>query len=126
MNFFAPERPESSPGIKALLVDGSALPVVTVRVMDPERVQLLVMLRNYAAGSSFTYSYHYIDLKPTETSSFFASYIDDPEGTLERYCGWKPQAVNRSWSPNDTKKPQAARAPAAPPSVELEAMSDLL
>ena len=136
MHFFAPERPEASPGHKAILLDGSALPIVTVRVTEPEKVQLLLMLRNYAAGSNFTYSYHYIDLRPTEMSAFFTSYIEDPEGTIERHTGWKPQKATRAWSPSDfrtagagggsssTKPPGGKTKPE--PSAEDKALLDLL
>jgi hypothetical protein len=134
MHFFALERPEASPQNKAWLLDGSALPVITVRVQGPEAVQLLLMLRNYNAGSNFTYSYHYINLKPTELNAFFTSYIDDPEGTIERYAGWKPQAASRAWSPSDFAKVSRAegagggsKGPIKPVlSAENKALMDLL
>ena len=125
MHFFAPERPEASPTIKAWLLDGSALPVVTIRVKDPDTVQLLIMLRNYTAGSNFTYSYSYLDLRPAELNTFFASYIDDPEGTIERHTGWKPQRATKSWNPNDFKKSLAVKAKPEP-SAEDKALLDLL
>jgi hypothetical protein len=91
------------------------------------------MLRNYNAGSNFTYSYTYLDLKPTELNAFFTAYIDDPEGTIERYVGWKPQAVNRAWSPNDFTKHRAegagggSKGPIKPVlSAENKALMDLL
>ena len=136
MHFFAPERPEASPAVKAWLLDGSALPVVTIQVKDPETVTLLVMLRNYAAGSSFTYKYHYIELKPTEVSAFFTSYIEDPEGTIEAHTGWKPQKATRLWNPGDAAGRAAGPSSPSPstaakrgkpvPSAEDKALFDLL
>ena len=126
MHFFSPERSEASPGNKALLLDGSTLPVLTACPIDSETLRLYIMLRNYKEGSSFTYSQHHIDIRPTETSAFFISYIEDPEGTIERYFNWKPQKTTRSWNPNDFKKAPAAGKVKPEPSADDKALLDLL
>ena len=99
MHLFAPERPEASPGRKALLIDGSAVPQVMVfPAEEPEYpnyafVNLAVMLRNYHDGGGFSYSWREKVIRPVELGPFFILYENDPEKTLELYFGWKPQAV---------------------------------
>lgn len=124
MNFFSPERAETSPGNKAILLDGSALPIATVYPISEANIRLSMMLRNYKGGGTFTYSQHSINLLPTELSAFFTHYIEDPEDTLLKYFGWKPQRATKLWSPNDFKKPSAAVKPE--PSAEDKALLDLL
>jgi hypothetical protein len=123
MHFFSPERAESSPGTKTILIENSALPVFTVYPIGKTTIRLRLFLRNYKENGR-SYSEHHIDLLSTEMSAFFTSYIEDPEGTLERYCGWKPQAATRLWSPSDFAKAPRAVKPVA--STEDQALMDLL
>lgn len=88
MHLFSPQRPEASPGRKALLLDGSAIPTFTAAVTETGAVELSVLLREHTSGALFSYSHHNALLEPSELSSFFRFFYEDPEGALSTYFDW--------------------------------------
>jgi hypothetical protein len=108
MHLYSPERPEASPSNPALLVDGSAVPQITVMPQADGKMLLSCMLRNYNTNESFNYSYHVVELEPAWLPTFFMDYASDPEATIKRHFGWEPQGAR----PMRTK-PNAARATVA-------------
>jgi hypothetical protein len=88
MNLFAPDRPEASPGHKAILRDGSAIPHFVLRLEESGLVQLSAMLRNYDDNS---YSYRYAELPQDVLPEFLALFRANPEQALEDYFNWHAQ-----------------------------------
>jgi hypothetical protein len=112
MHLFASERPEASPGRKALLLDGSAVPQVMVFPSEKaDTITLTIFLRSYNESSGFSYSQFTVDITTNGLLKFMCSYRDDPESTLEGYFGWKPQVVVQSKpkSPNFADTAEAKR-----------------
>src|SRR5580700_10479942 len=89
MNLFAAERPEASPGHKAILRDGSAIPHFVLRLEETGLVQLSAMLRNYDDNS---YSYRNLFLPPDVLPEFLALFRANPEQALEDYFNWHAQS----------------------------------
>lgn len=118
MHLFAPERPEIAPGAKAILTDGSAIPRVIVVPHREDTYRLLVMLHKYDKHGGYTY--FHADVTTIGISNFFASYMEDPEETLERYFGWTP---HHSFAPGGTKP---VAAPAAAIAAATQHLEDLL
>ena len=92
MHMFASERPEASPGLKALLIEGSAIPHVIVRPISANTVAISVMLRNYADADNRSYSYREAKVETLALGRFFNHYTEDPEAALESMFGWKADA----------------------------------
>lgn len=92
MNLFAPERPEASPGRKALLRDGSAVPQLSVFPGDvADTVVVSVMVRDYISGELYSYTQKQISFGTNFLPSFVREYAYDPEMALEAYFGWRAQ-----------------------------------
>lgn len=92
MNIFAPERPEASPGRKALLLDGSAVPQLSVFPGDvADTVVVSVMVRDYTSGELYSYTQKQIAFAIDFLPRFVRTYAYDPETTLETYFGWRAQ-----------------------------------
>jgi hypothetical protein len=89
MHLFAPERPNASPGHKALLRDGSAVPIVAAEVLPDNRVRLSLMLRNHDDTHSFSFSWRACTLLVQDLPEFFERFAEDPELTLLSYLGWQ-------------------------------------
>ena len=98
MHLFAKERPEISPGQKALLLDGSAIPHITVTPLESGLFQLSTHLRNYSVNER-SYSYYTIEIDAIELGSFFGEYCRDPETTLWAYFNWRAQTIVRKHIP---------------------------
>ena len=95
MHLFDPERPEVSPGQKAILTDGSAIPhIMVIPLPEGVIIRLQVMLKNYDKHGG--YSWHHIDTPISLLTSFFIDYAHDPEETLKRVFGWEPQSRLRA------------------------------
>ena len=110
MKLFAPERPEASPGTKALLLDGSAVPWPIIVLNADGSCDIVVNLRNYNAnGRSYSQFRHKTD--PDSIESFIKNYLADPEDTLEHYFDWSPQATEQMRpAPQRTIAPSALRS----------------
>lgn len=89
MHLFSPERPEASPGQKALLTDGSAIPNFIITVLPNDKLRLQVMLRHYDQYGG--YSYKSVETGVYESGDIFSEFLDDPEHTLKKYFNWEPQ-----------------------------------
>jgi hypothetical protein len=98
MHLFAPERPNASPGHKALLRDGSAVPIVAAEVLPDNRVRLSLMLRNHDDTHSFSFSWRACTLLVQDLPEFFERFAEDPELTLLSYLGWQvaPRPVRKT------------------------------
>ena len=94
MHLFDPERPEVSPGQKAILTDGSAVPHIMVMPLEDSTVKLSVMLRHYDVHGG--YSWHSTELSTRYLSIWFEAYMSNPEDVLERSFGWTPQSRLRA------------------------------
>ena len=94
MHLFDPERPEVSPGQKAILTDGSAIPHVLVLPLENGFVHLQVMLKNYDAHGGYSWREHTVH--PFGLMTFIRAYAEDPEAALEKYFGWTPQSRLRA------------------------------
>ena len=94
MQLFSPDRPEASPGTKALLLDGSAVPSITLAPEGDDTFGVIVNLRNYAA-SGRSYSQRSITLSGSVLLTFLKDFVNDPEATLEQYYDWMPQATEQ-------------------------------
>lgn len=108
MHLFSAERPEASPGRKALLIDGSAIPALTIMPTIGNKVEISAHLRNYDSGESYAYSYHSIEVEMIELEGLFNWYYTDPEATLEHYFNWKPQAMTKKKAAVVVAKPLAS------------------
>lgn len=97
MHLYDPERPQVAPhhGIPAILVDGSAVPQISVMPQEDGKMLLSCMLRNYDYNTreSYNYSYHTVEVTPDMLPGFFNAYGDNPEQTLLEYFGWRPQGI---------------------------------
>lgn len=94
MHLYSTDRPEASPGRKALLLDGSAVPQVMIYPLDDHnRVMLSIMLREYEQGSGYSYKYYFLDMAGDDLEAFFLEYKADPEHTLELYFSWIPRVI---------------------------------
>ena len=124
MQLFDPRRPEASPGRKALLIDGSAVPLISVFPVDntnnsgPITVELSVMVREYDSGELYSYTRksHFIAIQHVATILLW--YYDNPEAVLDNCFGWKPQVPSENM--------RAKREPLAPEErQQLQAYLDL-
>ena len=109
MNMFDPLRPLTASGQPRLLLDDGYVPHVTLSFRQDGKVNLSVMLRQYANSAHRNYSYRFYDLAPEELPTFAAAYVNDPEAALKQYFGWEPQ---RQTSP-------VAKSPQAPTGVDM-------
>ena len=91
MHLYATERPEASPGRKALLIDGSAVPQIMAMPLENGHVQLTVMLREHLSGELYSYAQHHVELTTNSLEIFFENYLEDPELTLAHWFNWAPQ-----------------------------------
>lgn len=120
MLYHTPSRPTTSHGHPAILIDGSPLPPVLARPLPDGTIRLEILLRDYDAGSAYSYSYRHTTLAPHELPQFFLDLAADPEATFAARFGWTPQpAAKRGLT--------ASFAVSAPtPSGVLAASTDLL
>ena len=96
MHLFSPLRPEASPGVKALLGDGSAVPNPTIVLNDDGSCDIVINLRNYEDHSNRSYGQFRLTINLCDIEPILESYLDDPEDTLLRCFGWKPQTITKS------------------------------
>lgn len=96
MHLFDKDRPEASPGVKALLGDGSAVPNPTIVLNDDGSCDIVVNLRNYEYRSNRSYSQFRLTIKLGDIEPILECYLYDPEDILLRCFGWKPQAISKS------------------------------
>lgn len=94
MHMFAPERPNASPGQKALLIDGSAIPRILVTPQPNGYMCVAAMLNNYDAHGG--YSWREREMHPFGLMTFFRAYAEDPEFALHHYFDWTPQPRTRA------------------------------
>lgn len=121
MELFSPDRPKLGNGLPVLLLDGSAVPMLTVMPNeDGNTAHVSVMLRNPSTNESFSYRYYETDIELAKLGMLFVNYKADPELTIEYYFGWKPQLrkeVLRHSKPD--RKPAVV-------SAQVQDMMDLL
>jgi hypothetical protein len=114
MPLYDPERPQVAPhhGIPAILVDGSAVPQISVMPQEDGKMLLSCMLWNYDYNTreSYNYSYHTVEVTPDMLPGFFNAYGDNPEQTLLDYFGWKPQGHKPMRTQRNTAPKRHAKA----------------
>lgn len=110
MHLYAPERPYTggNAGFPALLIDGSAVPQITVMPQPDGKMLLSCMLHNYSTGEGYNYTYHYVEVDAHALPEFFTNYALDPELTIKTVFDWTPQSVK----PMRTKPAPQRRAAA--------------
>lgn len=118
MHIYAPERPEISPGIKALLTDGSAIPHMVCTVKPNGSVRLACLLRNYDSADAYNYSYHAKDFWPDALPEFWQGFMSDPERALYLHFKWVPRTPGRR-----TSNPHSRQIA---PATDFDAAANLL
>lgn len=118
MHLYSTDRPEVTTNRKALLLDGSAVPRVSVFPIEDGRVELLVFLREYNSGESYSYSAHTALMLCSDLDKFFFNYCRDPELVLEHYFHWKAQAPK--------PRPVLSKVPEAIVKVQIQEYLDLI
>lgn len=118
MNLYSPDRPEVTTNRKALLLDGSAVPRVSVFPIEDGRVELMVFLREHTSGENYSYSAHTILMLCSDLDKFFFNYSRDPELVLEHYFHWKAQLP--------TPRSTPSRAPEAVVKAQIQEYLDLI
>lgn len=96
MHLFSPSRPRLPNGRPALLLEGSAVPVVSVVPRESgslDQIDLVLYLRNFDESAERAYSYRNKTIETLQLYAFFADYIANPEATLLRYFDWKDQTT---------------------------------
>jgi len=111
MKLFDAARPEASPGTKALLLEGSAVPHISVLPREDGTYDLSVHLRNYDANER-SYSFHTTWIK--DPTYFFDLYRNDPEAALLLVFGWTAKQP-----PTVRARAAVARPPLNNPMMDL-------
>lgn len=123
MRLSDPLRPTLPSGQQALLIDGSAVPRLSIFPEDETMVEVVVMLRAYDASHSFTYDVYRHKCARTDLGALLHAYYLDPEMTLEAVFGWKPQPIVPATRATPTSRPVVMPAELA---AELQAQLDII
>lgn len=110
MYLYSNERPNIVNGRKALLIDGSAVPSVSVMPLPSGLMQLTVSLREYASGELYSYAQHHVEITIGSLEIFFENYLEDPERTLAHFFKWTPQSPRYHAKPTITPEQLSAQA----------------
>ena len=82
MHLYSSERPQITTDRPALLLDGSAVPHLSVMPEPSGLMAISVYLRNYSSGESYSYSLHQTRRLSAELGQFFWDYYNDPESDI--------------------------------------------
>ena len=121
MHLTDPLRPVLASGHPALLIDGSAVPRLSVLPVDDLRTELVVMLRAPEAAHGYTYSQHRCLCDTAAIGALLQAYFLDPEAALEAMFGWKPQELF-----SQAPAPVRRRAMSDEATADLAAQLDLI
>jgi hypothetical protein len=94
MHLFDPQRPDASPGTKALLIDNSAVPHFVVRAQPDGNVNVSIMLRNYDTYGG--YSYRQTVMPASDLGLLLLAYVNDPEATLAAHFDWRAESAPKA------------------------------
>jgi len=87
MKMFDPQRPSVSSEQKALLLEGSAIPQISLSFLG-ETVKLSVMVRDFSDTKNRTYVYRHYFCPLTTVELVLRHYLEDPELALATYFNW--------------------------------------